>query len=192
MPARALSRKEAPGLTFVFSLPDPARSPSDFSDLAPCRLWKPSMELIQSKDGLSLFSATGQELKRLTYKEGPLVVPFKDLKNACINHGNAYLPGGTIFEVRLALPMGLDDRELTINADLWRIGYVHLPEMTAHKERQGIREKFGYYLLAKRIAGGETALELPASIHDSNQFLGAERLRWSDRFRTTGKIASQD
>lgn len=180
---KAVSRKEVPGLTFIFSLPSPASSMADFVDTAPCRLWKPIESLIRAQNGLPLISANGLPMKELNYQKGELEIPFGELKKTCLTQAHLALPEGTPFEIRLGLPMGLDNPSQTFDFDLWRIGFVSHPGMEATKEPQGLRERFGYYLLAKEIAGTKTVLDIPAQSGQDQMFIGAERPRWADRFK---------
>lgn len=177
------SRKEIPGLTFIFSLPEPAKSMKDFVDNAPCTLWKPT-QVFMSYDGINpIVSASGSPVKELTYDKGEIIVPFGELKSALVAHANQHLKFGMIFEVRLALPMGLDDPSKTFEEDLWRIGYVHVPVMQRTKEKRGLRDSYGYYLLEKHVAGTPLRLDIEESTGEQAQFIGDERARWSSRFK---------
>ena len=177
------ARKDVPGLTFIFSLPEPASSMADFKDSAPCSLWKPGQEAIRNQAGQPIRFADGTIAGRIVYEQGALVLPFGELKNECLLHANGVLRFGTVFEIRLALPMGLDDPQATFDHDLWRIGWVSHPAMEKTKEARGLRERFGYYLLAKRVAKTPLVLDKPEKAGESEQFIGAERGKWADRFK---------
>lgn len=180
--SRPLSRKEIPGLTFIFSLPEPATSMKDFRDEAPCSLWKPKKEAILNQAGQPILLSDGMIAGRIVYEQGPLVITFGELKRACMINADTTLKFGIPYEVRLALPMGLDDPDSVAEKDLWRVGWMTYPDMSKRKEPKGLRSKYGYYLLAKRVAQTPLILETKEKA-GQHEFVGAERVKWSDRFR---------
>ena len=180
---RPFSRKEAPGLTFVFNLPSKATGPGDFRDTSPCTLWMPKEEVATLPNGQPLWLPNGHMAKRIVYENTGVEHPLKELLAYCRDHANKALPWGTVYELRLALPMGLDDPKAVFDRDIWRVGYVALPTFDRVKARRGMRKAFGYYLLEKRVAGTPLDLTLPETTAEKQKFLGADRDLWVDRFK---------
>lgn len=180
---RPFSRKELPGLTFIFSLPEPATGMGDFRNESPCTLWKPKQSYIAGQSGGILFGPNGQPITALTYQKSELQVPFGELKNACRENARQVLGWGKPFELRLALPMGLDDPLQTFAEDIWRVGWVHIPTMTKAKEKRGLKARYGYYLLEKWVAGTPLRLDTKPKQSEASGFIGAERKFWRDRFK---------
>lgn len=156
---------------------------ADFADGAPCALWRPTQCFLSDKEGRPIVSGQGSPIPVLTYHKGPMTTTFGELKKACLEHADKTLPWGTPFELRLALPMGLDTPGETFAEDLWRIGWVNHPDMTKKRTPRGIKPRFAYYLLGKRVAGTPIVLDTPEPSGEKDSFLGADRPMWRDRFK---------